>query len=72
MLGTIIFYRLRYNAHSPIVKEYIKLNEQNKRENFMKVFLALLLPERIYRYYFLKEGIDVAKPPGRKALHKQS
>ena len=35
MLGIIFFYRLRYNDHSPIVKEYKKLNEQNKRENFM-------------------------------------
>ena len=72
MLGIIFFYRLRYKDHSPIVKEYKKLNEQNKRENFMKVFLAFLLPERIYRYYFLKEGIDVATPPVKKPLHKQS
>ena len=38
----------------------------------MKDFLAFLLPERVYRYYFLKEAIDVALPPGKKPLHKQS
>ena len=38
----------------------------------MKVFLALLLPKRIYHYHFLKEGTDVATPPGKKPLYKQS